>query len=132
MYKFRAISGSAWKMHSLTPPKSAKVKLSMVEELLPSSRSIGDFGPQPPVQKYSMTACRLITSLGQAGTNEATFVKVRFRVDFCRSPAGTNDNHSSTILVRLRTWNSTPCFRRQNTLIALRSTIRLRYSKQSR
>ena len=27
MYKFRAISGSAWKMHSLTPPKSAKVKL---------------------------------------------------------------------------------------------------------
>ena len=28
MYKFRAISGSAWKMHSLTPPKSAKVKLS--------------------------------------------------------------------------------------------------------
>ena len=29
MYKFRAISGSAWKMHSLTPPKSAKVKLSI-------------------------------------------------------------------------------------------------------
>jgi hypothetical protein len=28
VYKFRAISGSAWKMHSLTPPKSAKVKLS--------------------------------------------------------------------------------------------------------
>ena len=27
MYKFRAISGSAWKMHSLTPPKSSKVKL---------------------------------------------------------------------------------------------------------
>ena len=34
MYKFRAISGSAWKMHSLTPPKSAKVKLSLENENL--------------------------------------------------------------------------------------------------
>jgi len=31
VYKFRAISGSAWKMHSLTPHKSAKVKLSAAQ-----------------------------------------------------------------------------------------------------
>src|SRR5208337_3648025 len=44
VYKFRAISGSAWKMHSLTPPKSAKVKLRRTRCLMSRHCAIGKHG----------------------------------------------------------------------------------------